>query len=84
MKIPFLDLSELHQALNIPLSLAFERVLKSGWFVMGPELESVYFCISKKSSAEDKRSWTWMQEITQRLNRLKIKNRSNSVIYKTN
>lgn len=39
MKIPFLDLSTLHQELHILLGVAFERVMKSGWFVMGPELE---------------------------------------------
>ena len=40
MKIPFLDLACLHQEIHEPLAAAFHRVLDSGWFVMGPELEA--------------------------------------------
>jgi len=38
--IPFLDLVRLHQEIREPLKLAFQRVLDSGWFIMGPELEA--------------------------------------------
>ncbi len=40
MKIPFLDLTSVHQEIHEPLKEAFEKVLHSGWFVMGPELEA--------------------------------------------
>lgn len=40
MKIPFLDLTHLHQEIHEPLQAAFNRVLDSGYFVMGPELEA--------------------------------------------
>jgi dTDP-4-amino-4,6-dideoxygalactose transaminase len=40
MKIPFLDLANLHRDIREPLDAAFHRVLDSGWFVMGPELEA--------------------------------------------
>ena len=38
--VPFLDLGRLHQEIQEPLSAAFHRVLKSGHFIMGPELEA--------------------------------------------
>ena len=38
--IPFLDLGRLHQSLREPLDAAYRRVLDSGWFIMGPELEA--------------------------------------------
>jgi dTDP-4-amino-4,6-dideoxygalactose transaminase len=40
MKIPFLDLSLSHQLLRANFDEAFSRVVNSGCFVMGPELES--------------------------------------------
>jgi len=40
MQIPFLDLSRLHQAIRQPLDEAYHRVMDSGWFIMGPELEA--------------------------------------------
>ena len=40
MKIPFLDLSRVHQDIYEPLQAAFSRVLDSGCFIMGHELES--------------------------------------------
>jgi dTDP-4-amino-4,6-dideoxygalactose transaminase len=40
MNVPFLDLARLHQEIREPLELAFHRVLNSGWFIMGPELEA--------------------------------------------
>jgi dTDP-4-amino-4,6-dideoxygalactose transaminase len=40
MNIPFLDLAPLHQEIHEPLDAAFHRVLDSGWFVMGPELDA--------------------------------------------
>ena len=38
--IPFLDLGALHQSIREPLDAAYRRVLNSGWFMMGPELEA--------------------------------------------
>jgi dTDP-4-amino-4,6-dideoxygalactose transaminase len=38
--VPFLDLGRLHQAIREPLDAAYRRVLDSGWFIMGPELEA--------------------------------------------
>lgn len=40
MKIPFLELTRLHQEIHEPLQTAFNRVLDSGHFIMGPELEA--------------------------------------------
>lgn len=40
MKVPFLDLQRLHQTIRAPLDAAYQRVMDSGWFVMGPELEA--------------------------------------------
>ncbi len=40
MRIPFLDLKSLHQEIYEPLQAAFHRVLDSGHFVMGSELEA--------------------------------------------
>jgi dTDP-4-amino-4,6-dideoxygalactose transaminase len=39
-KVPFLDLSRLHRDIQEPIESAFRRVLDSGWFIMGPELEA--------------------------------------------
>jgi dTDP-4-amino-4,6-dideoxygalactose transaminase len=38
--IPFLDLSRFHQEIREPLDAAYRRVMDSGWFIMGPELEA--------------------------------------------
>lgn len=38
-KVPFLDLASVHADIAQPLTEAFTRVLRSGWFVCGPELE---------------------------------------------
>lgn len=38
--IPFLDLSAIHDALREELSAAFDRVMQSGIYIMGPELEA--------------------------------------------
>lgn len=40
MNIPFLDLKAPHAALQAELTAAFERVVRSGWFVLGDELQS--------------------------------------------
>ena len=40
MKLPFLDLGRLHQEVREDLDAAYRRVMDSGWFVMGPELEA--------------------------------------------
>jgi dTDP-4-amino-4,6-dideoxygalactose transaminase len=39
-QVPFLDLQRLHRKIRQPLEAAFNRVLDSGWFIMGPELEA--------------------------------------------
>lgn len=38
--VPFLDLGSLHGEIRESLDIAYHRVLDSGWFIMGPELES--------------------------------------------
>jgi dTDP-4-amino-4,6-dideoxygalactose transaminase len=40
LKIPFLDLIRLHQPIRKQLDSAYQRVMDSGFFIMGPELES--------------------------------------------
>jgi dTDP-4-amino-4,6-dideoxygalactose transaminase len=40
MKVPFLDLKTPHQELKAELEAAFSRVLDSGWYILGKELES--------------------------------------------
>lgn len=39
-KVPFLDLAVLTREVREPLEEAFRRVLASGWFINGPEVES--------------------------------------------
>ncbi len=39
-KVPFLDISHLHQVIRPSLDKAYSRVMDSGWFIMGPELEA--------------------------------------------
>jgi dTDP-4-amino-4,6-dideoxygalactose transaminase len=41
MRVPFLDLKAVNHELKSELEAAFQRVLDSGWFVMGPELEAL-------------------------------------------
>ena len=38
--VPFLDLATLHQSIRPQLDAAYERVMDSGWFIAGPELEA--------------------------------------------
>jgi dTDP-4-amino-4,6-dideoxygalactose transaminase len=38
MKINFLDIGRLHQPIRAQLDEAYQRVMGSGWFIMGPEL----------------------------------------------
>lgn len=40
MSIPFLDLCSLHTPLRAELDAAYRRVVDSGWFITGPELEA--------------------------------------------
>ena len=40
MQVPFLDLGRLHQPIRSQLDAAYRRVMDSGWFIMGPELEA--------------------------------------------
>ncbi len=39
-QVPFLDLQRIHREIRAPLEAAFHRVLDSGWFIMGPEVEA--------------------------------------------
>jgi dTDP-4-amino-4,6-dideoxygalactose transaminase len=39
-KISFLDLKSLHEPIRLLLDEAYARVMDSGWFIMGPELEA--------------------------------------------
>ena len=38
--VPFLDLAALHRPLRAELDAAYQRVMDSGWFIAGPELEA--------------------------------------------
>ena len=40
MIVPFLDLKRIHEDIREPLEAAFKRVLDSGWFITGPEVEA--------------------------------------------
>ena len=40
MQVPFLDLGRHHQPIRPALDAAYNRVMDSGWFIMGPELEA--------------------------------------------
>lgn len=40
MRVPFLDLGALHSSIRDSLDEAYHRVMDSGWFIMGPELEA--------------------------------------------
>jgi dTDP-4-amino-4,6-dideoxygalactose transaminase len=40
MIVPFLDLKRLNEEIREPLELAFKRVLDSGWFITGSEVEA--------------------------------------------
>ncbi len=39
MKVPFLDLKAPHEELSLDLKDAFERVLSSGWYILGNEVK---------------------------------------------
>lgn len=40
MKIPFLDLSAAYREMKIEIDAAVSRVLSSGWYILGPEVEA--------------------------------------------
>ncbi len=40
MSVPFIDFTQLHQPIRIQLDAAYHRVMDSGCFIMGPELEA--------------------------------------------
>jgi dTDP-4-amino-4,6-dideoxygalactose transaminase len=40
ISVPFLDLAALHQPIRSQLDAAYQRVMDSGWFIAGPELEA--------------------------------------------
>lgn len=52
MKVPFLDLKAPHQELKTELEAAFIRVLDSGWYVVGKELESFEASFAKYCGVE--------------------------------
>ena len=40
MKVPFYDLTPMHAELRDELDAAYRRVMDSGWFILGPEVEA--------------------------------------------
>ena len=40
MKIPFLDLGAAYRELKPEIDAAIARVLESGWYILGPEVEA--------------------------------------------
>ena len=38
--VPFLDLAALHEPMRAQIDAAYKRVMDSGWFIAGPELEA--------------------------------------------
>jgi dTDP-4-amino-4,6-dideoxygalactose transaminase len=40
MKIPFLDLGAAYKELKVEIDTAIQRVLDSGWYILGPEVEA--------------------------------------------
>lgn len=40
MKVPFLDLTAIHAEVREELDAAYRRVMDSGWFILGPEVEA--------------------------------------------
>lgn len=40
ISVPFLDLNRAHNAIRSELDSAYHRVVNSGWFILGPELEA--------------------------------------------
>lgn len=40
MQVQFLNLARLHQPIRCQIDEAYRRVMDSGWFIMGPELEA--------------------------------------------
>jgi dTDP-4-amino-4,6-dideoxygalactose transaminase len=40
MKVPFLDLNAPYQELKVDLDAAYQRVMESGWFILGAEVEA--------------------------------------------
>jgi dTDP-4-amino-4,6-dideoxygalactose transaminase len=38
--VPFVDLSAQHQSLAVEIRAALSRVMESGWFILGPEVEA--------------------------------------------
>ena len=40
MNIPFLDLKRLHQDIESELESTCQKVIRSGWFILGQEVEA--------------------------------------------
>ncbi len=51
MKVPFLDLKPQNTAVGQELKAAFERVLRSGQFILGPEVEAFEQSVAEVSGA---------------------------------
>ncbi len=52
MRVPFLDLGRMHQEIRVPLESAFQRVMDSGLFIMGPEVAVLHTAIMRKLGFE--------------------------------
>ncbi|NNL94532.1 MAG: erythromycin biosynthesis sensory transduction protein eryC1, partial [Xanthomonadales bacterium] len=39
MRVPFLDIQAAHHEIRAELDEAYQRVMKSGWFVLGEDVE---------------------------------------------
>ncbi len=50
--VPFLDLGKLNEEIRSKLDLAYKRVIDSGWYVMGPELEKFEFEFAQYSEVK--------------------------------
>lgn len=51
--IPFLDLAEMHSDINAELEAAFSRVLRSGWYILGKEVEAFEAEFARYSGAKN-------------------------------
>lgn len=52
MDVTFLDLKGIHQEIELEIRDAFDKVLRSGWYIMGPELELFEEEFAKYSSTD--------------------------------
>lgn len=57
MKIPFLDLGASYRELKPEIDTAVTRVLDSGWYILGPEVEA--FEAEWAEYCEPNTPWGW-------------------------